>query len=174
MLWGVIGRNFRGAFYVVEKESEEEKQRAVEYLKAKIALEMDARIKQYEEHLAEYEHLKALKIAKVAGHGKIRTGRRPRIPQVQDFTSTCREGVKGVVWCRYGEEVIKPLLRPEVVRFMGQKGLSLNDLAERPLLIQDGASAHSKAVRENYFDGVYCTILDWPGNSPDLNPIEHI
>jgi len=46
--------------------------------------------------------------------------------------------------------------------------------AERPLLIQDGASAHSKAVRENCFDGVYCMILDWPGNSPDLNPIEHI
>jgi len=50
----------------------------------------------------------------------------------------------------------------------------LNDDGFRPLLIQDGASAHGKAISLDYFDEVNCTLLDWPGNSPDLNSIEHI
>jgi len=98
MFWGIISKDFAGAFYVFEKESEEEKRSTIEYLKEKIQPELDARMKKYEEQLVAYEHLKALKDSNVPSYSKIRTGRKPRIPQVHDFAAMRRDNVKGIDW----------------------------------------------------------------------------
>ncbi len=38
----------------------------------------------------------------------------------------------------------------------------------------DLAPAHTAKVTKSWFNDHGVTVLDWPGNSPDLNPIENI
>ena len=43
------------------------------------------------------------------------------------------------------------------------------------ILMQDGAPAHTaKATMERIREQFPSVWRDWPGNSPDLNPIEHL
>lgn len=39
---------------------------------------------------------------------------------------------------------------------------------------QDNASVHTAHAVKNFFSEKNITVLDWPANSPDLNPIEHL
>jgi hypothetical protein len=174
MFWGIIGKGFRGRCYIFDPESAEEKRNAAEQLKAEIMPEFERRMQRYKEDLIEYERLKALREAKGKEWRKIKTGRRPRMPRLLDFLTTRKKDIKGINWYRYRQEVVRPILKPEVDRFIEQKLLSLNNDGFRPLLIQDGTSAHEKAIRNGYFEQVNYVILDWPSNSPDLNPIKHI
>ena len=46
---------------------------------------------------------------------------------------------------------------------------------ETALFMQDGASCHTANIIKDYFNFVNIDyIQDWPGNSPDLNPIENL
>ena len=38
----------------------------------------------------------------------------------------------------------------------------------------DGAPAHSSRLVQKWFRNIRTEILDWPENSPDLNPIENL
>jgi transposase len=40
--------------------------------------------------------------------------------------------------------------------------------------MQDGASPHKSSQHTPVFEAWSVTLLEWPGNSPDLNPIEKI
>jgi hypothetical protein len=40
--------------------------------------------------------------------------------------------------------------------------------------MQDGAPCHTANIIKDYFDGIGMEVLPWPGNSPDMNPIEGI
>ena len=39
---------------------------------------------------------------------------------------------------------------------------------------QDGAPCHTAHLCKKWFDAKNVAVLDWPGNSPDLNPIENL
>jgi len=39
---------------------------------------------------------------------------------------------------------------------------------------QDNASAHKASIVNNYLSRMKIRVLDWPPNSPDMNPIEHL
>jgi transposase len=39
---------------------------------------------------------------------------------------------------------------------------------------QDGAPCHTAKICKDWFERHGVTVLDWPGNSPDLNPIENL
>ena len=39
---------------------------------------------------------------------------------------------------------------------------------------QDNASIHTARIIKKYFSKSKIQVLDWPPNSPDLNPIKHV
>jgi esterase/lipase superfamily enzyme len=39
---------------------------------------------------------------------------------------------------------------------------------------QDGAPCHTAKICTKYFTDSNIKVLSWPGNSPDLNPIENL
>jgi len=45
---------------------------------------------------------------------------------------------------------------------------------EKPIFMQDGAPCHKGRMVTKYLEGKNIDILDWPGNLPDMNPIENI
>ena len=50
----------------------------------------------------------------------------------------------------------------------------LSDLQPRAIFQQDSAPCHKAKMITNCFKQMKITVLDWPGNSPDLNPIKNL
>ena len=42
------------------------------------------------------------------------------------------------------------------------------------IFMQDGAPCHRSKIVKKFLEENHVTTLDWPGNSPDLNPIENL
>ena len=40
--------------------------------------------------------------------------------------------------------------------------------------MQDGVPCHCSKVAKNFLDSNNIDLLEWPGNSPDLNPIKNL
>ena len=52
--------------------------------------------------------------------------------------------------------------------------LSDNDFRARRVFQQDLASCNTSKKMQTFFAQTDINLLDWPGNSPDLNPIENL
>ena len=50
----------------------------------------------------------------------------------------------------------------------------LSGLHPRAIFQQDSAPCHKAKMNTNCFKKIKITALDWPGNSPDLNPISNL
>ena len=70
-----------------------------------------------------------------------------------------RDSRGGIDWWRYRPKVLEPLLIP----YYKANGLTVQE---------DGAPSHIKAINQELVFDEGLQRLDWPGNSPDLNPIE--
>lgn len=70
----------------------------------------------------------------------------------------------GVDWYRYQEDWIKPKLLPFIRQIIAEYG--------EAFLVLDGAPSHKAWQQKELFNIDGLTVLDWPGNSPDLNQIE--
>lgn len=67
---------------------------------------------------------------------------------------------------RYMKEVLEPKMLPSAHDLFGEGG----DF----IFQQDGAPCHTARVCMKWFDQHQVKLLTWPGNSPDLNPIENL
>ncbi len=66
--------------------------------------------------------------------------------------------MKGMRYCRILDEKLE--------LFMRQHGTSH--------FLQDGAPYHKSKLISSWFqERLHIKLIDWPGNSPDLNPIEN-
>jgi hypothetical protein len=75
--------------------------------------------------------------------------------------------LKGIVNARiYIDEILVGKVKQSAVDIFG----------EHPDFVfqQDGAPCHTAKVCQQYFRDNNVRVLDWPGNSPDLNPIENL
>ena len=50
----------------------------------------------------------------------------------------------------------------------------LSDIHPHAILQQDFAPCHKTKMTTNCFKKMKITVLDWPGNLPDLNPIKNL
>jgi transposase len=96
---------------------------------------------------------------------KIKTGRLPAIPRLMDF-GPGRSEKGGIDWYVYQIQVM-PYLLDDYERFARKIGPEAR-------LMQDGAPAHNSPQHQGIWEAWDIHFLPWVGNSPDLNPIEHI
>jgi transposase len=74
----------------------------------------------------------------------------------------------GLDWYRYYNKVVKPHLILEYRRF------EQYNHSKKVIFMQDGAGIHEHHKTLELFKREGIEVLEWPGNSPNLNPIEHI
>ena len=64
---------------------------------------------------------------------------------------------------RYRNEVLNPVALP-----------ALNVIGQQAILQDDNARPHRAAVVNDFLQHQQVVRMDWPANSPDLSPIEHL
>ena len=89
------------------------------------------------------------------------------------------------VWGSIGWQNIGPLKRVvgnlNAVQYQQQILNDIENLGNRCvgylkpwIFMQDGAPAHRANTTRQFLANRHVRLLDWPGNSPDANPIEHV
>ena len=62
---------------------------------------------------------------------------------------------------------------PKYVQMLSEKLKLHLQVHNCQMFMQDGAPCHRSKVAKNFLDS-NIDLLEWPGNSPDLNPIENL
>jgi len=162
--FGAIAYNWKGVCYIFDIETDADKATSVAALQSYYKAEYNSRMSTYAVKVMNYLMAKAWNETTAGKDGRKRalTGRMPAKPK----PGPERSKGGGIDWYRFASEVLEPLLLP-----------NYDDLRrQRPglMLMLDGAAAHISSNCSPFYEGWEVNRLNWPGNSPDLNPIEHI
>ncbi|CAH1993541.1 unnamed protein product, partial [Acanthoscelides obtectus] len=74
--------------------------------------------------------------------------------------------VDGTMNAEKYQEVLETQLLPQVKKWFNKR--------EKPIVMHDGAPCHRAQKNTKFLAEKKVDILDWPGNSPDMNPIENV
>ena len=157
IFWGCIAYGYKGPCHIYTKETPAMRIASIKELK------ILNNIRELEEH-SEWDINQANIDADYETNGTQRRGMRPLWEN--QFRPYTRSEGGGIDWYRYNRDILRPIFLPAYTEFR----------QTRPgaLLMQDGCSNHTSRWNRAIFEEFIVIILDWPGNSPDLNPIEHI
>jgi len=175
MCWGAIAWGWKGPFFLWPTTTKEEKKKA----KKEIA-DMNEQMGGETERLnaawkasAEWRNLKEQELKVAAEMRAVGRAEGKKVKTVQSFRGkkyTFRplkigEG-KGVDSWRYVNHLCKPILWPACKERMA----SLPDFR----LMEDNAPSHHSDFMNKAREEEGINKVNWPANSPDFNPIEHI
>ncbi len=73
--------------------------------------------------------------------------------------------LKSTVSTDIDQEILEHFMLPSADKLYGDAGF---------LFQQDLAPAHTAKGTKSWFNDHGVTVLDWPANSPDLNPVENL
>ncbi len=82
-------------------------------------------------------------------------------------------GCHVICWCFLKSTVNAAIFQEILEHFMLPSADKLYGDADF-IFQQDLAPAHTAKGTKSWFNDHGFTVLDWPANSPDLNPIEHL
>ena len=157
MFWGSIAWGWKGPCTIYEKETPAARTASIKQLAEE---DISRRLREEEAWLARQK----AKDIELAAAGQKRKGVYPLFDNAFEHRRRSKGG--GIDWYRYNTHILRAHLLPAYKRFkMTHPGA---------LLMQDGASNHTSQWNDDIFREFDTQLLRWPGNSPDLNPIEHI
>jgi hypothetical protein len=155
---GCFSYHLKGACHIWKKETKKEQLAAQQNLD-----EINA--KREPKYRARWEADQAAKDLLSLQQGRRRKGRRPEWKFTKKTGKLVRDGKRGGIdWYHYLHKVVVPKLYPFFCR--------CKDLRPNTLVQKDGAEPHTHGVLHTYYSALGIQQLLWPGNSPDLNPIE--
>ncbi len=150
MFWGSIALNWKGPCYIYQPEDKKDREASISALAAEDLLRRSIEQTAHAEKKANclQQGLKASSFR---------------------FSPCCRSKRGGIDWYRYNRCVLRPLILPAYHQFQ-----ATHCPMSTTLLMQDGAFCHTSRWQKPLFAKQNIVILNWPGNSPDLNSIEHV
>ena len=87
-------------------------------------------------------------------------------PNISQLVEIEKEKGKGFNATKYIEQVLEPVVLPWYNTLKG--------IGRRPIFMQDGSSIHNSKEAKLWLRQYQIETLEWPPNSPDLNPQEHV
>jgi len=176
MCWGMIGWGWKGPFHVWEIETSEEKEAAalaIALLEEGRETE-EKRLNEEWKASGEWEELRNTETAAFSAQRyaeKHDNAPKQRVPQTHrgkrfKLAKYKRGEGKGIDSWHYVKCVARPVLWP-TCRDQLQSNASF-------VLMEDNAPAHDSIFTNARREEEGIKKVDWPANSPDFNPIEHI
>ena len=91
-------------------------------------------------------------------------------PSQMVWGAMCRNGVAALSFLPPGTT----MNGPKYVQMLSEKLKLHMQVHNCKIFMQDGAPCHRSKVAKNFLNDNNIQLLEWPGNSPDLNPIENL
>lgn len=155
MWWSCFSYDKKGPYHIWEAETKAEKKAMEKDLEERNAA-------RFEEDKMKWELENAMERIHITRN---QPGRKAQFKHTEETGAyVVKDGKGGINWYRYQEKILKALLLPFAKECQKER--------QGTVVQEDNAPSHASKYQVEVFDIWEITRLLWPGNSPDLNPIE--